>query len=581
MAKRNHEQTTTIGGLPHVQRTRQWQKRLRPVFVSELNGGIRLHELECTGSYWWRCIVESHPPYSCTPVEWIARGASCPWCKLTSDPLDTWHDLFATRYPVLLEWMDTTTTLDVDLAMLDMEDDTVDILWKCPKNSAHDRYQSTVKKVVNGRRCGYCYNNRMVHPQDSFQARFPDLAKDWAHDLNTPVTPDQVAPSSNTHYHMKCPLVVDMELDTRQHPPYRITLNNLTHPNQNNQVVPRCPACSGAGTGASAPSVEESLGMTHPFIVEEWVDSNTYSPFELRAHSTVEIQLRCVANQTHPYWWTTPNQRLQGAGAAQGKKCPTCRGAVVVPSESLAQKHPALAKEWHPRKNGDETADEISPRSSKRRWWICPKGHGEYQATPGARVRGTGCGSCNMSKMEACLALVLDTMGWEYEYNKPLACGKRRRPLRPDFTVRLPFGLGIGYIETDGQQHFGPVYYYDKGDATKFLAIVKRDRCKDAQVSSQGDSMLRIPFKTRRCPDMYTSILLEWVKAIQATGGPVHKCVQPELYATIDSQCEQLQSELCDSPGCSPGHDGLHGRCPGSSDPLAEMWHQAFAQQSS
>jgi hypothetical protein len=76
---------------------------------------------------------------------------------------------------------------------------------------------------------------------------------------------------------------------------------------------------------------------------------------------------------------------------------------------SLRNKHPQLAKEWHPIKNGDLTPENISKWSSKKVWWICSKGH-EWEAYINNRTkRNDGCPYCSgrYATEENCL-LTLD-----------------------------------------------------------------------------------------------------------------------------------------------------------------------------
>ena len=49
---------------------------------------------------------------------------------------------------------------------------------------------------------------------------------------------------------------------------------------------------------------------------------------------------------------------------------------------NLAALYPDIAKEWHPTKNGDLTVDNVTPKSNKKVWWICSKGH-EYESSVG------------------------------------------------------------------------------------------------------------------------------------------------------------------------------------------------------
>ena len=47
----------------------------------------------------------------------------------------------------------------------------------------------------------------------------------------------------------------------------------------------------------------------------------------------------------------------------------------------LATLHPALAKEWHPTKNGNLKPGDVSPGSSKKVWWLCSKGHSIFNGS--------------------------------------------------------------------------------------------------------------------------------------------------------------------------------------------------------
>ena len=63
--------------------------------------------------------------------------------------------------------------------------------------------------------------------------------------------------------------------------------------------------------------------------------------------------------------------------------------------------NPKLSKQWHPRANGSLTAQDVTPYSNKKVWWVCEKGH-EWQARIEDRTRGTGCPYCfrlRMSKL--------------------------------------------------------------------------------------------------------------------------------------------------------------------------------------
>lgn len=61
--------------------------------------------------------------------------------------------------------------------------------------------------------------------------------------------------------------------------------------------------------------------------------------------------------------------------------------------QSLAERFPELAAQWHPTKNGDLTPNDVAPFSNKKAWWLCEKGH-EWSAIINSRSQGSRCPYC-------------------------------------------------------------------------------------------------------------------------------------------------------------------------------------------
>ena len=92
-------------------------------------------------------------------------------------------------------------------------------------------------------------------------------------------------------------------------------------------------------------------------------------------------------------WQATPNNRSKGQG------CPVCAGRKVFAGfNDLASKAPAVAKEWHPTKNGDLLPTQITYGSDKRFWWQCEICGNEWQTSVANRVTGKGCPICSKRK---------------------------------------------------------------------------------------------------------------------------------------------------------------------------------------
>lgn len=78
------------------------------------------------------------------------------------------------------------------------------------------------------------------------------------------------------------------------------------------------------------------------------------------------------------------------------------RRNIVLKRGSLAQNNPELALEWHPLKNGELTANDITVNSCQRVWWQCKKdARHEWEAPINSRNSGVGCPVCSGYKVVA------------------------------------------------------------------------------------------------------------------------------------------------------------------------------------
>ena len=66
---------------------------------------------------------------------------------------------------------------------------------------------------------------------------------------------------------------------------------------------------------------------------------------------------------------------------------------------NLYLSNPAVAKEWHPSKNGSLTPKDVTLIANRNVWWLCSKDH-VWSATINDRIRGSGCPYCSGNKVE-------------------------------------------------------------------------------------------------------------------------------------------------------------------------------------
>lgn len=147
-------------------------------------------------------------------------------------------------------------------------------------------------------------------------------------------------------------------------------------------------------------SIKDSLTELRPDLVLEWnwEKNGNLSPDMFGINSNDKVWWKC--NTCGHEWQTTVIQR----GGKRNSGCPECskikRGktftkAKVLERGSLAENNPELAKEWHPTKNGNLTARDITASSFAKIWWLCPKCGYEWQAAPLNRNKGIGCPCCS------------------------------------------------------------------------------------------------------------------------------------------------------------------------------------------
>lgn len=144
-----------------------------------------------------------------------------------------------------------------------------------------------------------------------------------------------------------------------------------------------CPYCSGKRV-----AVGFDLHSLFPAVAAQWhPDKNAdRKPEHYLPGSHESAWWRCAKGHE---WRATIKSRVEGNG------CPYCSGRNVLSGvNDLQTAAPLLAKEWHPKRNGDLLPSQVMPGSARRVWWKCEKGH-EWQAVVHTRTSGKGCPVCS------------------------------------------------------------------------------------------------------------------------------------------------------------------------------------------
>jgi predicted metal-binding protein len=144
------------------------------------------------------------------------------------------------------------------------------------------------------------------------------------------------------------------------------------------------------------PFVTGSLADLYPEVAAEW-DSELNAPLTAKMITPgSKKKVGWVCRKCQHKWQARINSRTRG-----GHGCPDCgrRAAgkakgMPRPGESLAEKLPEVAAEWHPTLNGDLTPFDVGHASNKKVWWLCRTCGNEWRIQVVNRRRSATCKKC-------------------------------------------------------------------------------------------------------------------------------------------------------------------------------------------
>ena len=239
------------------------------------------------------------------------------------------------------------------------------IWWRCDKGH---RWQTAVATRWTGHGCPYCGRQKLLPGFNDLATVNPQLAARWHPEKNGALTPSQVSPFSQKRVWWRC---------DRGHE-WQASVAALSGGSG-------CPICSGRKV---VPGLND-LQTLFPDIAGEWhpTKNGSLTPDAVRPHSNRQVWWQCGKGHQ---WKAVINTRVRSAAG-----CPVCANRTVLPGvNDLATTNPALAREWHPTRNGALTPRQVVAGSSERVWWQCDKGH-QWRARIDARNRGgCGCPAC-------------------------------------------------------------------------------------------------------------------------------------------------------------------------------------------
>src|SRR3989339_40728 len=205
-------------------------------------------------------------------------------------------------------------------------------------------------------------------PGQSLADKYPEIAKEWAYDLNAPLSPEHFWPQANKKVWWRC----------KNGHIWKTTPNIRVCQGTN---CPNCPRPFIKVTDG------RSLAVVNSGLASEWHSEKNgdLRPEDVRPRSNLKVWWQCSKGHE---WEAVVSSRAGGSG------CPYCYGRFASKTNNLAYKYPELLKEWDQEKNIGLNPSELTPHVGKKVWWRCVKGH-SWQATIYNKAKNkSGCPIC-------------------------------------------------------------------------------------------------------------------------------------------------------------------------------------------
>lgn len=327
------------------------------------------------------------------------------------------------------------------------------VWWKCPNGPDHE-WEMMVLTRTKGGKCPFCIN-RKVSVTNSLKTLYPEIALDWDYNKNGEYFPENTLAGTNEKRYWKCHACnfewitkvskrtkegsncpkCSKKKDSKEYAlvnKYPELLKEWNY-EKNKGIDPthfhytsakrvswKCNECSyewdcmiksrTIHRDKGCPKCN-SIYTLFPELTEEWCfEKNTnHSIFETVPGSEKKVWWKCLNG--HEDYKTTPYLRTK-----KGSGCPKCGNQKAIKNRlntlvykqgaqtrneiqvqkinTLLNKYPEVAKEWHPRLNGSLKPDNLTPKSNKKVWWLCSVCKYEWMSTVGSRSSGRGCPNC-------------------------------------------------------------------------------------------------------------------------------------------------------------------------------------------
>lgn len=154
--------------------------------------------------------------------------------------------------------------------------------WKCDKG--HSYKASPGNRLGKGTGCPYCSGRLVIKGYNDLQTKYPDLAKEWDYEKNSPLLPSDVPAGTQRKVWWKCDKGQSYQ---------RIILDKVTYKSE-------CPFCVNRLTLTGF----NDIATANPDLLLEWDNEKNcdVSPSDMRSNSRIKVWWKCSKGHS---WKTT------------------------------------------------------------------------------------------------------------------------------------------------------------------------------------------------------------------------------------------------------------------------------------
>lgn len=268
---------------------------------SELNNALTPYDVRAGSSskkIYWQCLKDKDHIWKTTVDSRTGRNAgNCPFCS--NQRLSKTNSI-AFLYPEIAK--DWHPTLNGTLTPHDViGGSNKRIHWLCDKSAEHVWSTTAFGRTKAGTGCPYC-SNRKLCSDNSLQAVYPELAKEWDYEGNYPLKPNGILSGAKKAIHWTCSKGPDHK--------WTAFLDNRVAKGRG------CPCCSGAKL-----SKDNSLAFKYPLVAAGWHPTlnGDLTPEGITSRSGKRVYWQCLNNDEH-VWQAAIDTRV-----LQNQWCPSCK----------------------------------------------------------------------------------------------------------------------------------------------------------------------------------------------------------------------------------------------------------------